>query len=79
MLTRRPHFFSLMCGTAARVTAKVPLRCVLITASHSSSVMLKIMRSRRMPALLTTMSMLPNWSSAVWTMAWPPAMVDTES
>jgi hypothetical protein len=68
-----------MWGTAARVTAKQPLRWVLITPSHSSSVMLKIIRSRRMPALLTTMSTAPKLSSAVWTMRRPPSMVATES
>ena len=41
----------------------VPLRCTAITASHSSSVMLKIMRSRRMPATLTTMSIRPKAST----------------
>ena len=45
-----------------------------MTASHSSSVMLKIMRSRRMPALLTTMSTRPKWSTAVSTIRAPPAM-----
>ena len=46
-----------------------------MTASHSSSVMLKIIRSRRMPALLTTMSIRPKWSSAVSDDAWrrPPS------
>ena len=78
MLMMRPHFCSRMWGAAARVTAKAPLRCTLMTASHSSSVMLKIMRSRRMPALLTMMSRRPNSSSAVSTMRWPPAMLDTE-
>ena len=79
MLMMRPHLRSRMWGTAARVTANVPLRWVSMTPSHSSSVMLKIMRSRRMPALLTTMSTWPKWSSAVWTMRWPPAMLATES
>jgi len=50
-----------------------------MTASHSSSVMLKIIRSRRMPALLTTMSMRPKASTAVRTIACPPAMDATES
>src|SRR5437870_7779777 len=66
---------------------KVPFRCTATTASQSSSAMLKIIRSRRMPALLTTMLSLPKVSSAHWTMrlaalksatlsplatAWPP-------
>src|SRR5437879_3711973 len=64
MLMIRPHFCSRISGAAARVTAKLPLRWVLMTASHSSSVMLKIMRSRRIPALLTTMSTRPKVSTA---------------
>ena len=76
---KRPHFCSRMRGAAARVTAKAPFRCVLMTPSHSSSVMLKIIRSRRMPALLTTMSMRPKASTAVLTIAWPPAIEATES
>ena len=50
-----------------------------MTASHSSSLMLKIMRSRRMPALLTTMSTRPNASIALLMMACPPAMEATDS
>ena len=38
-----------------------------MTSSHSCSVMLKIIRSRRMPATLTRMSSRPNSSMAVWT------------
>ena len=64
---------------AARVTAKVPLRWVLMTPSHSSSVMLKIIRSRRIPALLTTMSTRPNVSTAVLMIDCPPAIEATES
>jgi len=79
MLMTRPPFCSRMIGAAARVTAKVPLRWVLMTASHSSSVMLKIIRSRRIPALLTTMSMRPKVSTAVLMIDWPPAIEATES
>src|SRR5579885_670769 len=43
---------------------KLPLRWTATTASQSSSFMLKIMRSRRMPALLTTMLSLPKLSIA---------------
>ena len=38
-----------------------------MTASHSASVMLVSMRSRRMPALLMRMSRPPNVSMADWT------------
>ena len=49
---------------AWRATLKVPFRCTATTASQSSSLMLKIMRSRRMPALFTTMLSLPKLSIA---------------
>src|SRR4029453_10220456 len=55
------------------VGAKVPLRWTLMTASHSASVMLTSMRSRRMPALLTRTSSLPNASIAVPTSFSAPA------
>src|SRR5215813_9162923 len=77
MLMKRPHFCSRISGAAARVTANVPLRWVSMTASHSSSLMLKIMRSRRMPALFTTTSTRPKASSALLMIACPPAIVAT--
>ena len=46
-----------------------------MTASHSSSDMLKIIRSRRMPAQQTTMWRSPNSFSAMSTTARPPAIV----
>ena len=46
---------------------KVPLRWVSTTGSHSASTMLKNIRSRRMPATVTTPSMRPNVSTALWT------------
>ena len=52
-------------SAAARMGAKVPRRCTRMTASHSSAVMLTIMRSRRIPALLTTTSRPPKVSTAV--------------
>jgi len=51
-------------STAWRVGAKVPRRCTLMTASHSSMVMLTSMRSRRMPALFTSTSIVPKVSMA---------------
>ena len=47
-----------MTADAARKTVNVPFRWVSMTGSHSSSVMLKSIRSRRMPATQTTPSML---------------------
>src|SRR5579862_1781241 len=66
-------------AAAWRAGAKVPRRWTLITASHSSSVMLTIMRSRRMPALLTRTSRPPNVSTAWWTMRAAPAQSATSS
>src|SRR6266550_5580578 len=64
----RPRRCSRMRRVACRVQLKVPFRWTAMTASHSSSVMLKIMRSRRMPALFTRMSIAPNSLTAVSTM-----------
>ena len=50
-----------------------------MTASNSSGVMFLNDLSRRMPALLMTMSTLPNASSAVWTIASAPSGVATLS
>src|ERR1700687_5851145 len=58
---------------------KVPFRWTASTESQSSSLMLKIMRSRRMPAQVTTMSMRPNWRTAVVMMFSAPAQLATES
>ena len=50
-----------------------------MTVSQSLSSMLKIVLSRRIPALFTRMSQAPKLEIAVWKMARPPAMVATES
>ena len=53
--TGRPALCSARQYSAAqRLGANVPFRCTRITASHSASSMLKSMRSRRIPALLTS-------------------------
>ena len=71
----RPARFSRMCRVAGCITVKWPFKCTAITASHSSSLMLKIIRSRRMPAQQTRMWRSPNDAMA-WSMAArPPAMV----
>ena len=78
MLMMRPPFCSRIETEAARTTLNMPLRCTLTTASHSSSVMLKIIRSRRMPATCTTMSMRPHASMACCTIAaaWPKSATE---
>ena len=48
---------------ALRVSRKCPRKCTAMTASQSSSVMLNSMRSRVMPALLTTMLRPPSPSA----------------
>ena len=50
-----------------------------MTSSHSASVMEKSIRSRRIPALLTTTWSPPKVSMACRTMAWPPSQVPTSS
>ena len=59
----RPLFCSRIKGAAWRVQFHVPFRWVAMTASHSASLMLKIIRSRRMPATFTRMSSRPK----LWT------------
>src|SRR5690242_1008073 len=49
----RPYFSADMCACTARVIRKEPRRCTLMTASQSSTVILKMRLSRMMPALLT--------------------------
>src|SRR5439155_11348930 len=75
----RPRRLSRMWRVAGRMTVKWPFRCTATTASHSSSVMLKIMRSRRMPAQQTTMWRSPKRARAASTIDWPPAIVATLS
>ena len=66
-------------SAACRMVANVPRRCTRITASHSSIVMLASIRSRRMPALFTTMSRAPNASTAVRTRRRAPSQSETSS
>src|SRR5947208_1518225 len=66
-------------ATAWRLGPNVPRRWTRITSSHSSGSMLKSIRSRRMPALLTSTSSRPNESSAVWTRRRAPSQSDTSS
>ena len=65
---RVPDFCCRISALAARKTVNVPLRWVATTPSHSSSLMLKSIRSRRIPATQTTPSIFPKRSTAVWTM-----------
>src|SRR5579875_2532075 len=62
---------------AGLVTLKAPRRWTSMTASTISGVMLWNVLSRKMPALLMTMSTRPKWSTAVCTMASPPSTVAT--
>jgi len=48
------------CGSAACVTAIAPLRLISISSRHSLSGNLSSDRATSTPALLTTMSILPN-------------------
>src|SRR2546430_3470656 len=66
-------------ATAWRLGPNVPRRWTRITSSHSSGSMLKSIRSRRMPALLTTASSRPNASRAARTSRRAPSQSDTSS
>src|SRR4051794_5663200 len=85
VLMRRPSLVPPAFGrprqyaAAHRDGANVPFRCTLMTASHSSSVMLVSMRSRRMPALLIRTSRPPKLSMAVFTKRSAPSHVEMSS
>ncbi|SVA78938.1 uncharacterized protein METZ01_LOCUS131792 [marine metagenome] len=49
---------------ACLTMVKVPFKCTAITESHSSSVILKIIRSLKTPAHVTTISSFPKVSIA---------------
>ena len=55
----RPQPFSTMPGTTCLVTLNMLLRLVSMTAFQSSGVIFRNMRSRVMPALFTSTSMVP--------------------
>ena len=74
----RPLFCCRNRMAACLTSVNVPLRWTAITSSHSSSVMLKIIRSRRIPAAVTTMSSPPNSSMACWTRPSPVAISVTD-
>ena len=60
MLTIAPRLFSRMIAAALRVPFQVPFRCTAMTWSNCSSVILRMVASRVMPALFTMMSRPPN-------------------
>lgn len=60
-----PLFCSRMSAAALRVPFQQPLRWTLMTWSKCSSVIVRIVASRVIPALLTMMSTEPNVSRAV--------------
>src|SRR3954453_22098246 len=64
-------------AAAWRIGANVPRRCTAITASHSAGSMLTSIRSRRIPALLTSTSRRPKLSMARWTIAPAASKSDT--
>ena len=77
--TTRPQFFSYMMGQAKRVTYAVPRKWTSMTRSNSSRVMFLNDLSRRMPALLTTMSTVPKAATASSTMLLAPSRSDTDA
>ena len=70
---RRPSTGARQYSAAWRVAAKWPFRCTRMTASHSSSLVVKSMRSRTKPALFTSTSSPPNVSIAVCTSRCAPS------
>ena len=66
---RPPSACARQYAAALRESRKWPRRWTRITSSHSSSERLKSIRSRVMPALLTTMSRRPKPSTAAASMA----------
>ena len=78
MLMTRPYRCSRNLTEAACVQLNMPFRWTAMTASHSASVMLNSIRSRRMPATFTTMSIRPNASTAWSIMAWAWSQSATE-
>ncbi len=64
---------------AKRAGAMWPLRWTRMTASHSSSSMLKLILSRRIPALFTRTCSPPSSSTACWTMCSAPDQDATSS
>src|SRR6056297_1736308 len=77
--TMLPYPWSRISFHAGWVTLKAPRRWTSRTGSTRSDPMLWNDLSRRMPALLITMSTLPKVSTAVCTIAAPPSGVATES
>jgi hypothetical protein len=75
----RPYFCSFMARNAGCVTKNAPFRWTSSTASRSAVARFANDLSRRIPALLMTMSTRPNASSADFTIASPPSGVVTES
>ena len=65
MLMMRPQPFSTMSATTCLVTLNMLFRLVSITASQSSRDIFRNMRSRVIPALFTSTSMVP-CSALAW-------------
>ena len=68
-----------MIGQAALVTYADPRKCTAMTKSNSSSVMFLNDLSRKIPALLTTISTLPKAATASSTMLFAPSRSDTDA
>ena len=84
MLTTRPYtgppaalLASRQCTAAARDVAACPLRWTRMTSSQSDSERLKIILSRRIPALLTRMSIDPKVLTASCTRRSPSDQSET--
>ncbi len=70
---------SRQCVTACLIMSQVPLRCTWTTESNSSSVIETSVRSRRIPALFTSVCRPPKVSIAAATIDFAPSQVATEA
>ena len=68
---------SLQYTATARAQTKCPLRCTAITSSNCSSVIEKLIASRRIPALLIRICTSPNESTAAATRSSPVSHLAT--
>ena len=66
-MTTRPECWARITGSAARVTLTGPNRVVSICARNSSELSSSKKPALKLPALLTSTSIRPNWSTAAAT------------
>ncbi|SSQ42903.1 Uncharacterised protein [Acinetobacter baumannii] len=78
-MTIRPYFCSRMISQTALVQFTAPIKCTSITSRKSSNVILLKVLSRKMPALLTKISMRPQRAIVSSTIRWTCSASVTEA